>query len=427
MKRFLAVFITFMLIFTFVSCSDDKKDDREEKKLSYSQSKTEKKEKTKRQPEEVKKDKVFKVGFIFVNDENSTYDKNFMDAALEVQKILGLSDSQVVFKTNIPESIECYEAAADLADQGCDIVFANSYGHEPYILKAAKEFRDVEFCHSSGTMAHTAKLPNFHNAYASIYEGRYLTGVAAGMKLNEMIESGKITADQAKIGYVGAYSYAEVISDYTAFFLGARSICPTATMDVTHTGSWYDEAKEKEAAIELIESGCVLISQYADSMGVPTACENAGVPNVSYNGSTASACPNTFIVSSEIDWTPYYEFAIKAAQAGKKIPYDWCGGIKDGSVKLSNVNKNVAAAGTEKKLKQVKSGLMDGSIPVFDTSTFTVDGRTLDSYMADIDIDSNYVPDTEVIANGYFHECEYRSAPYFDVRIDGINIINESY
>ena len=249
----------------------------------------------------------FKIGFICLHDENSTYDKNFLDAAEAATEELGLSADQVIIKTNIPEGNECYEAAADLADQGCDIVFANSFGHEPYMLKAAKEFPDVEFCHATGTTAHTEKVPNFHNAFASIYEGRYLAGIAAGMKLNEMIEKGEIKEDEAKMGYVGAFTYAEVVSGYTSFYLGAKSVCPSVTMEVQFTGSWYDEALEKEAATKLLSNKCVLISQHADSMGAPTACENAGVPNVSYNGSTKSACPKTFIVSSRIDWAPYYQ------------------------------------------------------------------------------------------------------------------------
>ncbi len=369
----------------------------------------------------------FKVGFIFLHDENSTYDKNFMMAAEEVQAKLGLSDEQVIFKTNIPEGNECYEAAADMAEEGCDIVFANSFGHEPYLLKAAKEYPDVQFCHSTGTTAHTEKLPNFHNAFASIYEGRFLAGVAAGMKLNEMIESGKITADQAKMGYVGAYTYAEVMSGYTSFYLGAKSVCPSVTMEVQFTGSWYDEALEKEAATKLISNGCVLLSQHADSMGAPTACENAGIPNVSYNGSTQDACPNTFIVSSRIDWTPYYEFAINAVINGEEIPYDWCEGIEVGSVKLTDVNEAVAAPGTVEKLEEVKAGFASGEIKVFDTATFTVEGATLDSYMADVDTDEAYEKDTEVIADGYFHESEFRSAPYFDIQIDGITLLNTMF
>lgn len=372
-------------------------------------------------------DADFKIGFIFLHDENSTYDKNFLDAAKLATEELGLSEEQVIFKTNVPEGNECYEAAADLADQGCNVVFANSFGHEPYILKAAKEFPEVEFCHATGTTAHTEKVANFHNAFASIYEGRYLAGIAAGMKLNEMIEAGKITADQAKMGYVGAYTYAEVISGYTSFYLGAKSVCPSVTMEVQFTGSWYDEALEKEAATKLLSNNCVLISQHADSMGAPTACENAGVPNVSYNGSTQSSCPNTFIVSSRIDWSPYFKYIIEAAQKDEQIVYDWCEGFEAGSVKLTEVNEGVAAEGTQAAIDDAKAKLIAGEIKVFDTNNFTVEGKKLESYLADVDTDAAYEKDTEVISDGYFHESEYRSAPYFDLQIDGITLLNSMF
>ena len=366
----------------------------------------------------------FKAGFIFLHDENSTYDLNFINAAEAACENLGV---ECIIKTNIPESNDCKEAALDLVDQGCGFVFADSFGHEDFMIEAAKECPEVQFSHATGTKAHTAGLDNYHNAFASIYEGRYLAGVAAGMKLNEMIEAGKITAEEAKIGYVGAFTYAEVVSGYTSFFLGARSICPTATMEVQFTGSWYDETAEKEAATTLINNKCVLISQHADSMGAPTACEDAGVPDVSYNGSTIEACPNTFIVSSRIDWTPYLEYAIKAAMNGEKIDTDWTGTLATGSVALTDINTNVAAEGTVEKVEEIKKGLEDGSIHVFDTAAFTVDGKNLDSYQADVDTDEAFAPDTEVISDGYFHESEYRSAPYFDLRIDGIKLLNEKY
>lgn len=372
-------------------------------------------------------DENLKLGFIFLHDENSTYDKNFMDAAREVQKELNLTDEQVIFKTNVPEGNECYEAAADLADQGCNIIFADSFGHEPYMLKAAQEFPKVQFCHATGTTAHTENLANFHNAFASIYEGRYLAGIAAGMKLNEMIENGEFTAEEAKIGYIGAYTYAEVISGYTSFFLGARSVCPTATMEVQFTGSWYDEALEKEAATKLISDNCKLISQHADSMGAPTACENAGVPNVSYNGSTQAACPNTFIVSSRIDWAPYYKYVIDCYENGKEIGADWVGGLEEGSVKLTDINETVAAKGTKDAIKAAETDIKSGKIKVFDADTFTVEGKALDSYLADVDTDEAYTPDTEVIIDGYFHESEMRSAPYFDLQIDGITLLNKMF
>ena len=260
----------------------------------------------------------FKLGVILLHDEFSTYDLNFMNGIEEARIALGLSEDQVIIKKNIPESNDCYEAACDLIDEGCDVIFADSFGHETYLLKAAKENPDVEFCHATGTMAHTSGLANFHNAFAAIYEGRFLAGVAAGLKLNEMIDNGDITAEEAKMGYVGAFTYAEVMSGYTSFYLGAKSVCPSVTMKVTFTGSWYDEAKEKAAAEMLInDKNCVLISQHADSMGAPTACETAGVPNISYNGSTISACPNTFIVSSRINWEPYFTYMIEQTKKGE--------------------------------------------------------------------------------------------------------------
>lgn len=368
-----------------------------------------------------------KVGLICLHDENSTYDLNFINAFKEAMATLGIADGDSMIKTNIPEGQECYDAAAEFADAGCAVIFADSFGHEDYMIQAAKEFPEVQFCHATGTKAHTEGLANYHNAFASIYEGRFLAGVTAGMKLQEMIDAGTIAADAAKMGYVGAFTYAEVVSGYTSFYLGAKSIVPEVTMDVTFTGSWYDETAEKEGANKLMGGGCVLISQHADSMGAPTACENAGVPNVSYNGSTLDACPNTFIVSSRINWAPYYEYAVNTAKGGGAIDADWTGTLGTGSVMLTDVNEAVAAAGTVEKIAEVRAGLEDGSVRVFDTATFTVNGQTLTSYLADVDTDADYTPDTEVIADGYFHESEYRSAPYFDLQIDGINLLDTAF
>ena len=198
-------------------------------------------------------------------------------------------------------------------------------------------------------------------------------------------------------------------------------------MDVTFTGSWYDETLEKEGAEKLIQGGCKLISQHADSLGAPTACENAGVPNVSYNGSTKDACPNTFIVSSRIDWAPYYEMCIKAVMDGTEIPADWTGTLKTGSVVLTDVNEAVAAAGTADAIKEATAKLEAGEAHVFDCSTFTVKGEALTSYMADVNTDADYTPDTEVVHDGYFAESEFRSAPYFDLEIDGITRLDVNF
>lgn len=363
----------------------------------------------------------FKIGFILLHDENSTYDKNFMDAALKVKEELGLSDDQVVFKTNVPESNDCYEAAASFADDGCDIVFADSFGHESHMIRAAKEFPEVQFCHATGTQAKTAGVANFHNAFASIYEGRYLVGIAAGMKLNEMIENGDITADEAKIGYVGAFNYAEVVSGFTSFFLGARSVCPSATMEVVYTNSWFDIALEKEAANTLMDNGCVLISQHADSEGAPKACEARNVPNVAYNISTISMAPNTALISSKIDWAPYFRMIINAELKGEEIPTDWCGSIATESVILTELNEKVAAEGTAEAIETAIQAFKAGTLKVFDTANFTVNGETLTEYMADVITDDAFTPDTNVIVDGIFNESTERSAPYFDIKyIDGI-------
>ena len=370
------------------------------------------------------------VGLICLHDNNSTYDKNFIAAMEEVE---AATKVKVIYKYNIPEENACYEAAKDLVDQGCDVIFADSFGHEEYIMRAATDFSNVQFCHATGTNAHTAGIANFHNAFASIYEGRYLAGIAAGMKLNEMIAAGKFTAEEAKMGYVGAFTYAEVMSGYTSFYLGAKSVCPTVTMDVTFTGSWYDEDLERQGAQTLIGRGCKLISQHADSMGAPTACEKAGIPNVSYNGSTKADCPNTFIVSSRINWAPYYTYVINAVRAAKKngttpeIDKDWIGNIATGSVVLTEVNETAAAAGTQAAIDAAKAAIENGTLKIFDTTKFTVKGQPLTSYLADVNTDAEYTPDTQVVIDGIFEESKFRSAPYFNVEIDGIYLLDRNY
>ena len=371
-----------------------------------------------------------KLGVILLHDEDSTYDLNFIKGVYEAVEALGLEEDQVIIKRNIPESNECYEAALDLVDEGCTILFADSFGHETFMMQAAKECPEVEFCHATGTMAHTAGLENFHNAFAAIYEGRYLAGIAAGMKLNEMKENGQLKGEVPMMGYVGAFTYAEVISGYTSFYLGAKSVCPDVQMKVQFTGSWYDEKEEKTAAEALINAGCDLISQHADSMGAPTACENAGVPNVSYNGSTIESCPNTFIVSSRINWAPYFEYIVNQNAAGEAIDTDWTGTIATNSVVLTDVNTDAAAAGTVEAIEAAKAALENGEIKVFDTAAdnfMLKDGAKIESYTADVDTDEAFTPDTEVVLDGYFHESEFRSAPYFDLQLDGIELLNSKF
>ena len=379
-----------------------------------------------------------KVGLICLHDKNSTYDKNFIDSMDEAKAALGLSDEQVMVRTGIGENSDCYETASDMVSAGCNVIFADSFGHEDFMIQAARQFPSVQFHHATGTKAHTENLSNYHNGFASIYEGRYLAGVVAGLKLKDM--KAKDPSVASKVGYIGAFTYAEVISGYTSWYLGVKSIVSDVTMDVTFTGSWYDETEEKNGALKLIEKGAVLISQHADSLGAPTACEQNKVPNVSYNGSTENSAPKTYLVNSRINWAPYFVKMVESVCGGAAMAADTTGTRADGSVLLSDLGKKASTAETAEYIKGVKAQLENGSLKVFDTSKFTVskDGgknanATIDAngrltgYMADVDTDAAYTGDTEVVANGEFQESKFRSAPYFDIQIDGINLLNTAF
>ena len=376
-----------------------------------------------------------KVGLICLHDSTSTYDKNFIDALGQAAKNLGAKvDGDPIVKTGVNEDQSCYNAAKDLVKQGCNVIFADSFGHEQFMLKAAKKWPQVQFCHATGTQALTAKQDNFHNAFASIYEGRFLAGYAAGLKLQSMESSltanNKDADGNIKLGYVGAWQYAEVISGFTSWFLGVKAVVPNVVMDVQFTKSWYDEPAEAAAAQTLIDRGCALISQHADSMGAPNTCETAKVPNITYNIETAASCPNTYIGYSRINWAPYYEAVVNAMYGGTAIAGEkngnWTGTIGTGSVEY-NAKDPVAKAACE----LVKAELVAGTRKVFDCANFTVKGEHLTSYKADVQDMGDYVPETEVIKSAgsvkYFDESSERSAPYFDIIIDGITLLNSGF
>ena len=428
MKKLLAILLSVIMVLSLVACGNKTQGETPSNDNQQQNTETE--------------TKTIKVGLICIGDENDQgYTYNFIrgkESATEALAAKGINVDWVV-KYNIGEDSTCEDANIELAEEGCELIFNNSYGFEPFMLKVAPDYPEIQFVGCTNQGSWNDGLDNTHNAFANIYEGRYLAGVAAGLKLNEMIANGEFTEDEAKIGYVGAFTYAEVVSGYTSFFLGARSVCPTATMEVTFTGSWYDETAEKEAANKLIGNGCKLISQHADSMGAPTACETAGVPNVSYNGSTEAACPNTFIVSSRINWAPYYEYAITAVMNGETIDADWTGTLATGSVVLTDINTAVAAEGTAEAIADATAKLESGELQVFDCSVFTVSGdnvtasMTVDadghvtSYLADVDTDAAYTGDTEAVENGAFKESTFRAAPYFDLKIDGITLLDTAF
>ena len=362
-----------------------------------------------------------KVGYIFVGDENEGYTAAHYDGAKAMMEALGLTDDQVIVKWTIPETEACYDAAVDLAEAGCDIIFANSFGHEAYMMQVAAEYPDVQFCHATGFQAASSGLSNMHNYFDSIYEARYVGGVVAGMKLNEMIANGEITEDNCTIGYIGAYPYAEIISGFTSFFLGARSMCPSATMVVKYTNSWASFDLEKEAADALINTqNCVLISQHADTTGAPTACEENGVPIVGYNISMIATAPTTALTSASNNWGSYYTYAVNCVIKGEEIVTDWCQGFSEGAVCITELNEAACAEGTAEKVAEVEAAIKDGSLHVFDTATFTVGGEKLEDLIAN---NPDYAKYADYVSDGYFHESELASAPAFDLIVDGVTAI----
>ncbi len=379
-----------------------------------------------------------KIGLICIHDQNSGYDVAHIDGLTAACEALGIDASdpeQVVFKYNIAENQSCYDAAVDLAEQGCDIIFSDSYGHQTYMLQAAREYSDITFVACTGDQAGVSGLDNFKNMFPHTYESRYVSGVVAGMKLKELMDAGTVT--DPKVGYVGAYPYAEVVCGYTAFLLGIQSIVPEAYMEVQYTNSWYDPAAEGEAANILMADGCVIIGQHADSTGAPSAVQEAVdrgavAYSVGYNIDMLSVAPTAALTSAQNNWAALYQATLEKFIAGEDIPADYSIGHADDAVMISALGES-CAEGTQEAVDAAWASIDDGSLQVFDTSKFTVGGETVESYDVDfsiIDFATGDVvfegPTENVIADGAFQESVYRSAPYFDLRIDGITELNNN-
>ncbi|MBQ6733832.1 MAG: BMP family ABC transporter substrate-binding protein [Lachnospiraceae bacterium] len=359
-----------------------------------------------------------KVGAIVIGDENEGYTAAHLNGLEGMKAALGLTDEQLLVKTNIADTEACYDAATDLVDQGCNIIFANSFGHETYLMQAAEEHPEVQFCHATGYQAALSGLENFHNYFTAIYQSRYVSGVVAGMKINEMIANGEIMEEDAKIGYVGAFPFAEVISGFTSFYLGAKSVCPSVTMTVRYTNSWGDLSLEKEMAKQMVADGCVLLSQHSDTVGTPTGAQESGVPCVGYNISMISAAPDSALTSATMDWSVYYTYAVKSVLEGTPIATDWAQGYPEGVNLITELNEAIVAEGTAEKVAEIEAKLTAGTLNVFDTSTFTVGGKTLEELIAE---GGDYAKYADYVSDGYFHESELASAPAFDLIIDGID------
>lgn len=368
-----------------------------------------------------------KVGLICIGDENDQgYTYNFIrgkDAATEALKAKGINVEWVV-KWNIPEGDACEDANRELAAAGCKVIFNNSFGFEDYMLKVAPDYPEIQFVACTNQASWGDDLKNTHNAFANIYEGRYLAGIVAGMKLQQLIDEGTITAEEAVIGYVGAFPFAEVKSGYTSYFLGARSVCPSVTMKVQFVNNWSDATEESNAASALCDAGCKLISQHADNSTPATMAQSKGAFFTSYNNDMISVAPKACLVGTRIDWSVYFAYAIEAVAKGEEFEQDWSKGLADGAVVLTDLNKDIIAPGTEEKLLEVEKGLKDGTIHVFDTETFTVKGEKLTQSFA-LDTDGDWVPDSkEAVFDGFYHESYFQSAPYFALDIDGITLLN---
>ena len=409
MKKILALILALVMALSLVACGSKDNNDT---------------------PDDGKKTNTIKVGLICIGDENDQgYTYNFVrgkEAATEALAAKGIEVEWVV-KWNIGEDSGCEDANIELAEEGCDLIINNSFGFETYMLRVAEEYPEIEFIACTNQASWGDDLPNTHNAFANIYEGRYLAGVVAGMKLQEMIESGEIAEEEAVIGYVGAYSFAEVISGFTAYYLGAKSVCPSVTMMVQFVGSWSDATAEANAAQALADQGAVMISQHSDNTTPATVAQTNGVFHTGYNNDMISIAPEASLIGTRIDWSVYFEYAIEAVANGEEFDQDWCHGMDEGAVVMTALNEDIAAAGTAEKLAEVQAALSSGDLQVFDTSTFTVDGQELTTCLA-LDTDGDYVADSEeAVFDGAFHESLFQSAPYFAVRIDGIQWLNEAY
>jgi basic membrane protein A len=374
--------------------------------------------------------KTVKVGLICIGDENDQgYTYNFIrgkDAATEALKAKGINVEWSV-KWNIGEDSGCEDANTELAEEGCQLIINNSFGFEPYMLKVAPDYPDIEFVACTNQASWNDGLDNTHNAFANIYEGRYLAGVVAGMKLQEMIDDGTITADQAVIGYVGAFSFAEVISGFTSYYLGAKSVCPSVTMKVQFVGSWSDATEEANAASSLCDAGCVMISQHSDNTTPATTAQSKGAFHTGYNNDMISVAPDASLIGTRIDWSVYFSYIIEAVANGQSFDQDWCHGMDQGAVVMTDLNEKIAAKGTADKLKEVEEQIRSGKLQVFDTSTFTIGGAPLTNAFA-LDTDGDFTPDSEeAVFDGAFHESHFQSAPYFQLRVDGIEWLNEAW
>ena len=362
-----------------------------------------------------------KVGFIYDNDESTPYTYNFSLARDAVAKKYGEKVEILTCSNVLDEEME--EPLRELADDGCDIIFFNGYSEK--VRQLAPEYPDIQFCQTSYMDMYGQNVPaNYHTFKGEAYQGRYVSGIAAGLKIKQMISDGIISGDRAVVGFVAAFPTSEVISGYTAFLLGIRSVVPQAVMQVCYTGTWSSYAQEKAAAQKLLDNGCVIISQHTDTIGPAIACEELlnerEVCFVGYNQSMSEVAPGSSLVTSRICWEPYVLSAVDALMMNKKIESvvsgrihgtDVSAGFEKGWVEMIDLNLQAAAPGTREA--------MDSAIEQF--------RRGNDSFVFRGDYtgtDPDDPSDTIDLRNGYL-ENENTSYPLFHYVLNDIITIVE--
>ena len=335
------------------------------------------------------------VGFVYDGDESTPYTATFIKAQKAAERKLG-DRIRVIVKNNTHSELGGEEAIAELVSEGCDLIFTSSIGYREAARKYAGLHPDIQFCQATAPDANEDPVyETYHTFMGEIYQGRYISGVIAGMKLNQMLEEGIIRPEEAKVGYVAAYPYTEVISGYTAFFLGVRSIVPEAKMDVKYTNTWSNYSIEKDCADELIARGCVIISQHSDTTGPAVACEEMyaekKVYHVGYNKSMIDVAPTTSLISARINWEPYIVGACEAVLENKKIERyvegnvhgnDIGAGFEQEWVEMLELNTLVAADGSAEKIEELIRDFRKGKVEVYKGNYTGVDpqdpGKTID-------------------------------------------------
>ncbi len=295
--------------------------------------------------------KAVKAGFIYIGpigDGGYTYAHD--QGRLFLEKELGTKGVTTTFLENVAEDASSEKAMKDLIDQGCNVIFATSFGYMEYVDKVAKEYPNVKFFHCSGYMSNDT---NFVNYFGRIEQTRYLSGIAAGLKTKS-----------GKIGYVAAKQIPEVIRGVNAFTLGVQSVNPTATVNVKWTDTWYDPTLEKNAATALLNDGCDVIAQHQDTTGPQVAAEEKNAFAIGYNSDSSKAAPKAYITAPIWNWGVYYVDQVQKILDGTWKAENYWGGLKEGVVDLAPLTEN-AAPGTKEKVEDIKAKILDGSFNVF--------------------------------------------------------------